>query len=155
LRECQPQPIGKPHSGVGKHTSTDPTPNADPAIDDPWYWEQRLDPATNRVMPRIFHGDIDMPPLVLPDTPEPEFDSKKWTKSGTREITLNTESAIWRALDIQGSTVYTHAVNLIREIRADYEPHELPADAETWARILEFNGECYSIRAVERALEAA
>lgn len=47
------------------------------------------------------------------------------------------------------------AADLIREIRADWEGHELLADAEWWARNLEENGEDFAIEAVERALKVA
>lgn len=124
LRNADP---ADPNAYISRKTGDSFTNLPDPAvptIDDPWLWEEKLDPRTGKIAARIFHADVEIPKPELPD-PEPQ----QRAKSVTREITIEPDSVAWLALGASGSSSHRSAQNLIREIRKDWEGHNLPTDA--------------------------
>ena len=139
-------------------SSTNPADPAGPTIDDPWLWEEKLDPQTGKVAARIFHADVEVPKLPEPAQPDRTYPAEGkphwWIKSSTREIVIDPESAI--GLPAGGSRSYRAARNHIRDIRRDWKGYALPADAEGWRDLLiNGEGESFTLDAVEQALEAA
>ncbi len=133
-------------------SSTNQANPAGPTIDDPWLWEEKLDPQTGKVVARIFHADVAIPKPALPDPsyvePQPRGDEVD------RIIVIDPESAI--GLPAGGSRSYRAARNHIREFRRDWKGYALPADAEGWRDLLiNGEGEFFTLDAVEQALEAA
>lgn len=142
-------------TGVSSTNQADPV---DPTIDDPWLWEEKLDPQTGKVAARIFHSDVEIPKLTEPAQPDRTYPAEGkprwWIKSSTREVIIDPESAI--GLPAGGSRSYRAARNRIQEYRKDWEGYALPVDAEGWRDLLiNGEGEFFTLDAVEQALEAA